>query len=289
MSVKKDRDEKSLSFCNVGAFIERPRANSVRPYRVLDNFSAKNITHWCVLFLCKGHVVAQGNLGDQVVDVGVGIPEHLGVQRHDVLQVTLEHSVLDQRRAIHIAVGGLLHRADHLIGVGRVGQPVCLHVLPGLVLAAGAVLLHGIRGYAHKVASSLVLELIPRQLGKRLGHDAKALLLATQSGNVADKVLDLAKALDAVLALLSSLMAVGAALGVYLRLSLTVSSMPMALFPALLTAGAVYLVTSCLLGVIRDEDVRLLPFGEGICRILKRVHLLPQNKEEKLSERNQIP
>ena len=30
--VKKDRDEKSLSFCNVGAFIERPRATNGRPY-----------------------------------------------------------------------------------------------------------------------------------------------------------------------------------------------------------------------------------------------------------------
>ena len=29
--VKKDRDEKSLSFCNVGAFIERPRATLVAP------------------------------------------------------------------------------------------------------------------------------------------------------------------------------------------------------------------------------------------------------------------
>lgn len=30
--VKKDRDEKSLSFCNIGAFIERPRATNGRPY-----------------------------------------------------------------------------------------------------------------------------------------------------------------------------------------------------------------------------------------------------------------
>ena len=34
--VKKDRDEKSLSFCNVGAFCERPRANAVRPYGKKD-------------------------------------------------------------------------------------------------------------------------------------------------------------------------------------------------------------------------------------------------------------
>ena len=31
--AKKDRDEKSLSFCNVGAFIERPRATTGRPYK----------------------------------------------------------------------------------------------------------------------------------------------------------------------------------------------------------------------------------------------------------------
>ena len=88
--------------------------------------------------------------------------------------------------------------------------------------------------------------------------------------------------------LLSSVLSVGAALGVYLQLSRAVSSMPRALIPSLLTACAVYLVTSCLLGVVRDEDVRLLPFGEGLCRILKRVRLLPRKNDEKLSERNQI-
>ena len=32
-ACEKDRDEKSLSFCNVGAFIERPRATTGRPYK----------------------------------------------------------------------------------------------------------------------------------------------------------------------------------------------------------------------------------------------------------------
>ena len=30
---------------SVGAFFERPRTNTVRPYRALYNFSDKNITH----------------------------------------------------------------------------------------------------------------------------------------------------------------------------------------------------------------------------------------------------
>ena len=31
---------------SVGSFFERPQANTVRPYRGLDDFSAKNITHY---------------------------------------------------------------------------------------------------------------------------------------------------------------------------------------------------------------------------------------------------
>ena len=38
---------------SVGAFFERPRANTVRPYRALYNFFDKNITHFAeALFSC---------------------------------------------------------------------------------------------------------------------------------------------------------------------------------------------------------------------------------------------
>ncbi len=48
---------------------------------------------------------------------------------------------------------------------------------------------------------------------------------------------------------------------------------------AILFAGAVYLFFSCVWGVFSEEDVRALPMGDRILRVLQKLRLLPREKE----------
>ena len=76
--------------------------------------------------------------------------------------------------------------------------------------------------------------------------------------------------------LLAAVLSVGGSYAGYLWLSLRFGASSLLTLAALATAVFSYLIISCFTGVFEEQDLLALPMGEVLCKILKKLRLLPQ-------------
>ena len=81
--------------------------------------------------------------------------------------------------------------------------------------------------------------------------------------------------------LLSTTLSVGMSYAFYALLAKRLGEVSYLTFSAILVAGILYLLFSCLLGVIRAEDVSSLPMGERLCACLQKLRLLESDEKER--------
>ncbi len=78
--------------------------------------------------------------------------------------------------------------------------------------------------------------------------------------------------------LLSSAASIGIAYSFYLLLAMRLGESTILTLVSLLLAGVLYLIFSCVFGMLCEEDLLALPMGDRICRFLQKCKLLPSEK-----------
>lgn len=80
--------------------------------------------------------------------------------------------------------------------------------------------------------------------------------------------------------LLAATLSLGLAVWVYWMLGRMIGSGLFSMLAAFCVAGCAYLLSACFLGVFYAQDIRLLPMGDRICRVMQRLGLL-RNPEDR--------
>ena len=76
----------------------------------------------------------------------------------------------------------------------------------------------------------------------------------------------------------AAVLSIGTALALYLPLSNRFGVSPLLTLVCILLAGFLYLLFSCLLGVLEAEDVQAMPMGEKVSAVLIKLHLIPHDR-----------
>lgn len=80
--------------------------------------------------------------------------------------------------------------------------------------------------------------------------------------------------------LTASVLAVGMSYGVYWILASHLGERGSLTLVAIFCAIVLYLIFSCLFGVLHEEDLLALPMGERICKVFKKLRLLETERRE---------
>lgn len=73
--------------------------------------------------------------------------------------------------------------------------------------------------------------------------------------------------------LYAAILSVGISCGIYYILTSHFAAHAMITLVSITIAVVFYLLFACLLGVLREEDILALPFGNRLCRMLRKIHL----------------